>query len=278
MPEERHWKDWIGNSQTTRQLIDPAHAEKVAVTLNAQTPALGEPLPACWHWAWFNDARPKSHLGRDGHPKLGGFLPPLPLPRRMWAGGQIRFKSPLIVGNEIEKISQITDIKEKKGKTGKLFILEIEHHLLDGGKLCVNERQNLVYREDPKPGQPPTTPPDSPHGPDVTKEVTPDPVLMFRYSAVTFNGHRIHYDADYARDIEGYPGLVFHAPLTATMLAELCCALSENPAPVSFKYRATSPLFANETFRISAKHEDNGIVAWATNPRGDMAMFALATF
>ncbi|MEO0369583.1 MAG: MaoC family dehydratase N-terminal domain-containing protein [Pseudomonadota bacterium] len=270
-------EDWIGNNQTQVEVINLRQAELLAVTLNQPVPKSGDSLPACWHWAWFNEALPASELGRDGHAMRGGFLPPVPLPRRMWAGGSLSFLAPIIIGAEITKVSTIESIKHRTGKSGELCIVTIGHRLFDGNELCIDEKQNLVFREDPSPDvAPPATiaPPDS-H--DITETLSPNPVMMFRYSALTFNGHRIHYDVDYAREVEGYPDIVFHAPLTATSLCNLASYLLEDEPVKHFEYRATAPLFCNAPVKLSAKKDDCGVTAWAQTPTRAQAMIAHAT-
>ncbi|MEO0329084.1 MAG: MaoC family dehydratase N-terminal domain-containing protein [Pseudomonadota bacterium] len=271
--------DWIGKQQYRSAVIDDRSSEMIAVTMGQPIPQAGEPLPTCWHWAWFNDALPASELGRDGHPKKGGFMPPIPLPRRMWAGGDIEFHEPIVIGKEHQKLSTIKNIVEKDGRSGRLFIVTIEHVVSCGKMVCVRENQNLVYRDDPVPGVPKPSPPEPPGNPDDTKELCPDSVMMFRYSALTFNGHRIHYDVDYAREVEGYPGLVFHAPLTATML----CRFAQDARPElpvrKFSYRATSPLYCGDKISLCAKDNgQSGTIVWATTPGGHQAMIGEVSF
>jgi len=256
--------------------INQRQTQLLAVTLGEPMPENGDPLPACWHWAWFNDALPSTELGRDGHPKRGGFLPPVPLPRRMWAGGSLEFNSPLIVGNEINKISTIENIKQRRGKSGELCIITIAHKLFDGDTLCIDEKQNLVFREDPSSDASAALPISPPVNADAVSEVNPDPVMMFRYSALTFNGHRIHYDVDYARNVEGYPDLVFHAPLTATALCKLAVQLNDGKSVRQFEYRATAPLFCNAPVGLKGKTENDQITVWAETPAGAQAMIATA--
>ena len=269
--------DWLGKSETKTAFIDQRQAELMAATFDKPSLNNGDALPACWHWAWFNAAKPHSELARDGHPKRGGadLLPPITLPRRMWAGGELQFIKPIIIGSEATKTSTIEKISEKTGSTGALCIVTVLHELSDGKEVCISERQNLVFREDPKQNAPKATPPSPPEGAEVSKNITPDPVTMFRYSALTFNGHRIHYDVDYARDVEGYEGLVFHAPLTATLLMGLASEIA-GKAISNFKYRATSPLFGHETFSIHGKKEGDKIIVWAQTPSGGQAMIGEA--
>lgn len=272
LQSETNLQEWIGKQQIREAKIDERHTELLAVTLGKPVPQAGDPLPECWHWAWMNDALPMDQLGRDGHPKRGGFLPPVPLPRRMWAGGSISFATPMLVADAIKKTSTITNVAQKNGKSGPLCIVTIKHEFTCGDTLCLSEQQNLVYREDPSPDAPKPPAPTPPTGETIQDEVDPNPVLMFRYSALTFNGHRIHYDVDYARNVEGYPDLVFHAPLTALNLCDLGKRLNDGNPPKSFSYRATSPLFANEKFKICAKKENEITTVWAETPEGGMAM------
>lgn len=278
MQDVTELESWIGKRQTRRAIINERQAQLMAVTLGIDAPTSGEVLPGLWHWCWFNDALAKEDLGRDGHAKLGKVLPPIPLPRRMWAGGKLEFHRPIEIGAEHVRNTVIKDIVKKEGRSGQLYVLNIEHEILRNDELCLREQQNLVYREDPAPDTPQPSPPEPPNGSQRVKEFTPDQVTMFRYSALTFNGHRIHYDVDYARDVEGYRGLVFHAPLTATMLFQLACeiACGIDQLVASFSYRATSPLFCNETIKLCGKHEEDKIVVWAENPHGHQAMIGEA--
>ncbi|MEM7216095.1 MAG: MaoC family dehydratase N-terminal domain-containing protein [Pseudomonadota bacterium] len=260
---------WVGKEQVRTAIIDHRQCELMAATLGCDIPKHGEELPGLWHWCWFNDALPASELGRDGHPRKGGFLPPVPLPRRMWAGGKVEFVSPIEVGTECTKRSTIMDIQEKNGRSGSLCIVTIEHLFLDGDRLCVREEQNLVYREDPKEGAPKPSPAKPPSGAQIIKSLKPDSVLMFRYSALTFNGHRIHYDVDYARDVEGYRDLVFHAPLTAMLLLRLAEELAEGNPVRQFSYRATSPLYCNEEVKLRGRADGESLLVWAENMAGE---------
>ena len=178
-------------------------------------------------------------------------------------------------GKEITKKSTIEKISEKSGNTGPLCIITILHELFDEKVLCIKERQNLIFREDPTPNARQGLAPEPPQNAVISRQVTPDPVTMFRYSALTFNGHRIHYDVDYARDIEGYDGLVFHAPLTATLLLALAQEIA-GKAISNFTYRATAPLFGHQSFSIHAKEENNKIIVWAQTPKGEQAMIGEA--
>lgn len=270
-------QNWIGKSEIKTAIIDQRQAEMMSATFDQPMLTSGNALPSCWHWAWFNDAKPHSELGRDGHPKRGGkaLLPPIKLPRRMWAGGNLEFINPILIDRKITKKSTIQKIAEKTGSTGSLCIVTVLHELFDGETPCIREQQNLVFREDPKPDAEKPNPPTPPEDAEISHVITPDPVTMFRYSALTFNGHRIHYDVDYARDVEGYAGLVFHAPLTATLLLGLAKEIAGKEI-TNFNYRATSPLFGHEEFSIHGKQEGGKIVVWAQTPTGGQAMIAEA--
>ena len=273
-----NYSEYVGNTQTRVAIVDKSHANRLAVTLGENPVEDGDVLPLCWQWAWFNEAVPQDDLGRDGHPRKGLFLPDLQLPRRMWAGGKMELMRPIQIGQEIAKRSTIANIEEKKGKSGPLAIVSVVHEYLDQDQVCIKEVQNLVYREDP-PKRLRTKEPvaiAAPQDPDISEGIDPNPVLMFRYSALTFNGHRIHYDADYARQVEGYPGLVFHAPLTATKLCALSQKLMSDEPITLFEYRATSPLFGGNQFSIHAKTEAGTVTAWAETPAGGQAMIASA--
>lgn len=269
--------DWIGRQETKTDCLTAAAAARMHVTLGkgGPPPGDGDPIPPAWHWLLFADAKPPAELGRDGHPRRGGFLPPVELPRRMWAGGRLAFAAPLPVGGEITRRSTIKDVTEKSGKSGALCFVTVRHEFSSGGAVCLTEEHDIVYREDPGPDAPAPTPPEAPGDADATETITPDPVLLFRYSALTFNGHRIHYDVDYCREVEGYPGLVFHGPLTATLLLDLAERTAGKVA--AFSFRAVSPLFDTAPFSIACKKDGDTLSLWAVNPDGRLAMTADAT-
>src|SRR5215213_10868753 len=214
-----HLRGWIGRTEARSDLLTPRLAEAFDATLDEPPRAYesGDTAPLGIHWCLGNPAVRASGLGRDGHPKREGFMPPVPLPRRMWAAGALGFEAPLIVGLNVTRRTTIASLDLKKGRTGPLFFLELDHLYTQEGLTCVTERQTLVYREDPKPGETAgnAAAVAGPAG-EVVRTLTPDAVLLFRYSALTFNGHRIHYDLAYAREVEGYPALVVHGPLIAT--------------------------------------------------------------
>lgn len=268
---------WIGRTRDVPDTIRPAQVRALEATLEGMTgraPRLGpgDALPALWHFVFFHDVEVASRLGPDGHPARGSFLPPVPLPRRMWAGGRFTFHAPLPIGAEAVRRSTVTRVEEKTGRSGRLCFVTVAHDHLVDGDLCVREEQDIVYRE--PPSGPAPTPPDAPIPPGdtaTTRTVQPDPVTLFRYSALTFNGHRIHYDHPYATGVEGYNGLVFHGPLTATLLAGMA---EEHGALASFAFRAVSPLTDAAPFQLFATGER----LWAQNDEGRLAMTAEAAF
>ena len=228
--------------QTITDPLDPARAQALHATLNLDggTPNSGEALPPFWHHIYFWDPQPPGLLGRDGHPATGtGLIPDMGLPQRMWAGGRLEFHAPLIIGQEAEKVSTVESAVEKTGRTGRLGFVRLRHDIRQDGVLKVTEYQDVVYREPPS-DRVPTPPPIARVDEDRAVEVSFTTTQLFRYSALTFNGHRIHYDADYARDVEGYGGLVVHGPLLAQMLMDL--AVQELGGLKAFTFRATSAL------------------------------------
>ncbi|MGI9316726.1 MAG: FAS1-like dehydratase domain-containing protein [bacterium] len=269
---------WIGNSEQREDVIQLQPANFMLATLDRE-PALkiGDQLPMGWHWLFFLEARPMSELGRDGHPAVGGFLPPVALPRRMWAGSRLKFHHPVRIGDAVKRVSTIKDLKIKSGKSGKLCFVTVAHQFFNGQLQLINEEHDIVYREDPVANAPQVTPPTAELEADVKRTVTPSPVLLYRYSALTFNGHRIHYDIDYCRDVEGYPDLVFHGPLNATMLLDLAAEVAGANTIRAFEFRAISPLFADRPFTINLNKTDQGFELWSTNPEGFLATRASVT-
>jgi len=231
-----------------------------------------------WHWLYFLETHRQSELSPDGHAKLGGFLPPVPLPRRMWAGGRFEFHRPLRVGETVTRISRIADVQEKKGRSGTLIFVVVRHEIGNTEGIALTEEQDLVYRAHAKPGDPASAPQTAPAGALWERVVQPDDVLLFRYSALTFNGHRIHYDRRYATETEGYPGLVVHGPLIATLLLDLLRRHMPEADVARFEFRAVSPLFDTSSFTLCGKLESDGktISLWATDATGGLAMTANA--
>lgn len=262
----------IGRTRAAHDRIDAwrAGALHAALDLPGAAPAAGEPLPAFQHWIYFLEAEPGRALGRDGHPATGGFIPDLGLPRRMWAGGRLTFHQPLRIGADAERKTTIETIARKTGRSGPLAFVTLRHEISAEGALAITEMQDLVYREDPAPDAAP--PPSKPAPTDETRSraFRAGPVTLFRYSALTFNGHRIHYDRDYARDVEGYPGLVVHGPLIAQMMLGLA-EEAHGPA-AAFSFRARAPAFDFEEITVAARDRDDGAALWARGPDGRLLM------
>jgi 3-methylfumaryl-CoA hydratase len=247
--------DWIGRTRTDSAVLDPEAARRfaAAVGLNLDVEAA---FPALGHWAYFNDAVEPSELGPDGHLKRGRFLPPVALPRRMFASATFRFEAPLKLGQAAELAQIIADVRQRSGRTGALVLVDVERRLSQGGALKLAETQTIVYRE---AGEATLGVADTGAG-DEGDLWRPNPVDLFRYSAATYNSHRIHYDQTYVRGEEGYPDLVVHGPFTAAKLCDL--ATREAGAPLAaFSFRALAPLFVNQPVRLRRGAEANSVVA-----------------
>ncbi len=270
--------DWIGRSEVHTDVLREQPARFMQATLGRESDIeTGDPLPPLWHWLYFLEAKSAQELGRDGHPEKGGFLPPVELPRRMWAGGRFEFLRPLKMGSHVEKKSTIKSITEKEGRTGKLCFVTVEHKISDPEGLALTEEHDIVYREDPAPDAPKPTPNKAPEYAEFSEKIEPTQVMLFRYSALTFNGHRIHYDVDYARTVEGYDGLVFHGPLTATLLVDLA-ARTFNKQPKSFSFKGLAPIADNIPFWIEGNTNETEMDLWARRSDGALAMKAKAVF
>lgn len=270
--------DWIGRTEEHSDSLRTQPARFMQATLGRQPDlAEGDVLPPLWSWLYFLDAEPAVRLGRDGHPAKGGFLPPVPLPRRMWAGGRFTFHAPLRFGNDAAKRSTITSIERKVGRTGPLCFVTVRHEITTGDVLAITEEQDIVYREDPVAGASPQPSTPAPVDADISETIFPTTTLLFRYSALTFNGHRIHYDADYARTVEGYAGVVFHGPLTATLLVDLATRTAHRP-PIRFGFRGLAPIAGDTPFHIEGARTGNVMRLWARRDDGVMAMRAEAVF
>ena len=268
-------QDWIGRQEIRSDVLAAAPVLALSATLDYTTTraAVGEPLPLPWHWLYFLPAAAASDVDIDGHPRRGGFLPPVPLPRRMWAGSHIRFVSPLTVGDEVRRISTIKDVVHKHGSSGELVFVTVQHQIFRGDSLAVEEEQNLVYREASSTNVQPVARP-APAPAQWSRQVQPDPVLLFRYSALTFNSHRIHYDRDYAVREEGYAGLVVQGPLTATLLLDLLHRELPGERVESFQFRGVRPLLDTEPFNIQGCREGSCVKLWALDASGALAMDA----
>lgn len=270
-------RDWIGREDRKTDLLRSAPAAALAATLDRREP---EPPPGCdlpplWHWLYFNPMAPAGEIGPDGHPRRGGFLPPVPLPRRMWAGGRLQIHHALQIDDEVQRLSRITDVSVKQGRTGPLVFVTVRHEITNARGLAVTEEQDLVYRDQPAAGAPSPQAQPAPAGEQFSRVVVPDPVLLFRYSALTFNGHRIHYDRPYAMQVEGYAGLVVHGPLLATLLLDLL--RRERPAATvrAFSFKAKRPVFDLHPFALCGRR-DSRMELWVRDHEGALAMQAQA--
>jgi 3-methylfumaryl-CoA hydratase len=274
-----NYEDWVGREEERTERISAPAVQALAATLDLErAPSTGEALPPGWHWLYFNPVVRRSGLGPDGHPKRGGFLPPIELPRRMWAGSRLRYLADVPVDAPATKRSLIKKVENKTGKRGALWFVTVEHTITCNGERSIVEEQDIVYREPPPPGAA-AKPERHEAVAEFGREFTPDATLLFRYSALTFNGHRIHYDYPYVTAEEGYPGLVVHGPLTATLLQQLALEQGNGRKLATFDFRGVSPLFVPNTFRLEGRKADDGTLAlWARGPDGELSMSATASF
>jgi len=265
--------DAIGRSERATDTLDLRQARLMQLTLDRPaTLGAGDPLPPFWHYLYFNPQIRASDLGPDGHERLGRFIPDFGLPRRMWAGGRVTIDAPLRLGETVEKVSTIRAIDEKTGRSGRLVFVKVDHDFSVNGQYRMRETQNIVYREPQGPGATPSPGQAAPTEAEFSRVVTPDQVMLFRYSALIFYGHRIHYDADYTRQVEGYPGLLVHGPLTATLLVDLGLSQLAGRRLAAFDIRAMQPLFAPTPFTLEGRKTETGATLWARTPDGGTAM------
>jgi len=275
-----HLRGWIDRTESIGDTVTLAPLRALTATLDRDDAPqnAGDPVPPCWHWLYFLPIHRQSEIGPDGHARRGGFLPPVPLPRRMWAGSRIEFLSPLRVGQAITRTSRIQDVRLKEGRTGPLVFVNVRHEIRGNGALAINEEHDIVYRENPQPGEPAPAGQAAPDDAQWQRRIEPDDVLLFRYSALTFNGHRIHYDRRYVTTVEGYPGLVVHGPLIATLLLDLLRRELPQATVTAFSFKAVKPIFDVAPFDVCGKRErDNAVSLWARTPEGHVAMTASAT-
>ena len=280
---------WVGKRQTVSDIISPVQVRQMAATLNdaarMQQPDCA-PLPAGWHWLYFNPLEIQSRLGPDGHPARGDFLPPVALERRMWAGSRLAWQRPFEVGMTVEKASEILKISHKTGRSGDMVFVTLAHRYSDARGLILEEEHDIVYRDKPSADE---TAALLALGEQIragqhsferqgqhVEAVQPDPVMLYRYSAATFNGHRIHYDVDYARTVEGYPGLVVHGPLIATLLLNFA---ENHVAPGrfirTFEFKALRPTFDLSSFHLHASPADGPgevLNIWSSNNTGQVGL------
>lgn len=271
---------WVGKREENRDRIYPTPIKALALTLNYKDFEVGEgqPLPELWHWFYFLPLVARAEIGVDGHPKLGGFLPPISLQRRMWASGKLIFHQDLLMGEEITKISEILKISEKQGKAGSMIFVTLKHTVLSGRGVAVEEWQDIVYLPMPESFVQPVPNP-VPKPVDWSQEYPIDPVLLFRFSALTFNSHRIHYDLNYATEVEKYPGLVVHGPLQALLLLESAKKNNPDAKPVEYGFRAVRPLFAFDKVSICGRQASaGGHDLFTANTDGNVGMQATVSW
>ena len=273
-------REWRGKSESRSDEVTAAPIAALSATLDRDDPypQPGDPLPPLWHWLYFLPIPRQSELGPDGHAKRGGFLPPVLLPRRMFAGDRVEFHRPLRVGEGVSRLSRIVDVNSKQGRSGPLVFVVVRHEISDREGIAVVEEHDIVYRESPKSHDTAPAPQKPPSVATWTHKIRPDDVLLFRYSALTFNGHRIHYDRRYATQVEGYPGLVVHGPLIATLLLDLLRRNLGDATVASLSFRAIRPLFDIAPFHVCGNVASDGKVVqlWAADSEGWLAMDATA--
>ncbi|MBN8981117.1 MAG: MaoC family dehydratase N-terminal domain-containing protein [Rhizobiales bacterium] len=273
-----HLRQWIGKTQEASDIVTEQLTKALRATLflDIGAPKTGDAAPHTVHWCLAQPVAAMNALGPDGHAARGEFLPPVPLQRRMWAGGELNFLDTLRVGDSVTRSSRISDVAMKTGSTGILCFVSVEHTITTPRGVAIKERQDLVYRDAAKGEQKPAAAQPSPPKAQHSEMHMADPVLLFRYSALTFNGHRIHYDRDYVTKVEGYPGLVFHGPLQAALLVETAAKLHNGKAPAKFSYRGVQPLFDGANFSVNANN--GGLELWMANNAGTPTMKATASW
>jgi 3-methylfumaryl-CoA hydratase len=270
-----HLRQWIGRSHDRAEVVGSAPFEGLAALLDHPAPPWpGGELPPLGHWLAFLSIAPQSGLGEDGHARLGGFMPPMPLPRRMWAGSRVAFLRPARLLASLRQTTTIEDVALKSGGSGDFIRLTLRQEVFDGDDLAIREHQDLIYR--PAAGQARETPAAPPPvlASDYEQTVSPDPTLLFRFSALTFNAHRIHYDRDFARDVEGYPGLVVHGPLQAMLLLDLYLRQRPGARIARFACRAQRPLFEGAPFTLKGRRSEDGAALWTEDAQGRVCMEA----
>jgi 3-methylfumaryl-CoA hydratase len=267
---------WIGRQQSNSEYLDVWLARRFAATFELDpVVADGEIAAELIHLCLTRPTVPTAELGHDGHPALGTFLPPVPLPRRMWAGGSFDFLAPIRIGDTVSRASTIRDVTRKQGRAGLLCFITVDHEIFANGRLALVERQDIVYRDTPRTSQADTTTPAQTEVATHQKAAHPSSVLLFRYSALTFNGHRIHYDRNFCVETEGYPGLVVHGPLQATWLCSFAADIC-GKRPVQFEFRSIAPLFDTDEVTLNAVEDGDGLRLWTANGDGKLAMTARA--
>ena len=277
-------QDWIGRTETVEDIATATPYAALAATLDypdTTRPAAGTPLPSLWHWLYFLPIYAQSEIGADGHAKRGGFMPLVALPRRMWAGSDFEFHVPLLVGDALQRTSTIVDVKEKSGRTGSLIFVKVRHEIRRNGSstVALTEHHNIVYRAAAGADDVAPQPQAAPLSSAWQRTIVPDDVLLFRYSALTFNGHRIHYDRQYVTEVEGYPGLIVHGPLIATLLMDLLRRNQPGARVLRFEFKAVRPTFDIHTFSVHGQPSPDGktVHLWGRDHEGWLTMDATAT-
>jgi 3-methylfumaryl-CoA hydratase len=276
--EVAHLQQWAGRQEILHDDIAAAPLRGLAATLDRDDapPARGDAVPPLGHWLYFLPQARQSQIGPDGHPRRGGFLPPVPLPRRMWAGGRLAWQpgNPLRVGDAAERRSRIESVMHKRGRSGEMVFVLVRHEVHNAHGLCLTEEHDIVYRAAAQPGEAPSAPTAADTQARWRRQVVPDDVLLFRYSALTFNGHRIHYDRQYVTQVEGYPGLIVHGPLIATLLVDLARRQAPGRFIRAFDFRAVRPTFDLHPFFVNGEPSADGRSArlWAHDHDGWLTM------
>ena len=269
---ENNVTDWLGREESARDLIDLTRVGAMQALLDHdEALKVGDPLPPLWHWLYFWETAPTERLAHDGHAARGDFLPPIDLPRRMWAGSRIAFPGDLPIGATATRQSRIERIEEKQGRSGKLAFITVSHRIECDAGIAIEEEHDIVYRAAPLPDAPPPAEP-APSNADWHREMAAETALLFRYSALTFNGHRIHYDRVYCRDEEGYPGLVVHGPLLATLMVDLVRREQPGTRIAAFSFRAKRPVFDTAPFTVAGCKEGSGAALWVADAEGALCM------
>ena len=271
-------RGWVGREELREDTVTAVPVANLLATLDRTSPAPspGDPLPPLAHWLYFLPLYRTDEAGPDGHAKRGGFLPPVPLPRRMWAGGRLVFRDPLRIGDHATKRSTVADVRLKQGRAGALVFVLVRHEIATARGTALVEEHDIVYREAPRPDEPAPAPKRAPSEPEWQRIIDPSALLLFRYSALTFNGHRIHYDRRYVTEVEGYPGLVVHGPLMATLLLDLVMRERPGARIASFDFRAVRPVFDVAPFRVCGAPDGGGARLWIADEQGAVAMEARA--
>jgi 3-methylfumaryl-CoA hydratase len=275
------YRAWIGRTRSETDLVAAFPVKALIATLDTgdPEPRLGDVVMPYWHLLNFCEAAPASKIGEDGHPRRGDFLPPVVLPRRMFAGTRLEFIKPLRIGERVERVSEIANVQDKSGSSGAMVFVTVRHRIAGENGPAIVEEQDFVYREAPTPGARPTAPRPAPTDATWSKTITPDPVLLFRFSALIFVGHRIHYDHPYVTQVEGYPGLLVHGPLMGLVQLELARRSNPGRQIAKYEYRAVSPVFHTAPFTVNARAEaDGSVTTWIANAAGGLAQQGKVTF